>query len=101
MGVPLWISASQPSTGHPFVPCLWDDLAALGPPSGMNLAKPCFLEPGMGLAGLWRDPCRLMINVIVCSSDRGPLEPCCHTQLMSPTVQSASVRSLVIWIPVN
>lgn len=55
----------------------------------------------MGLAGLWQDLYWLMINVIACSSDRGPLEPCCHTQLMSPTVQSAFVRSLVIWIPVN
>lgn len=59
-------------------------------------------SPGQdGLAAVQRTPGELMINVIVCNSDRGPLEPGCHTQLISPAVLSPFVCSPVIRLPVN
>lgn len=68
----------------------------------------CFLSIGLhsspgqdGLVAVHRSPGELMINVIVCNSDRGPLEPGCHTQLISPAVLSPFVCSPVIQLPVN
>lgn len=54
-----------------------------------------------GLAEAQRTLQELMINVIVCNSDRGPLEPDCHTQLISPAVLSPFVCSPATRLPVN
>lgn len=74
---------------------------SLGFPPPLALAWQASSPGQDGLAAVQRTPGELMINVIVCNSDRGPLEPACHTQLISPAVLSPFVCSPAIRLPVN